>query len=224
VQAIENWHDSGVEPESSRGSGRIPWRRLLPCVPPRQTVNGRFAARRDVCVWRSIDHRLVMFDRERVGREASPCAAGIDSQSVRTSEAGGPYGYDSGKKIKGHIAPPLSLRRARLRRQRLRRHPGMERDLHRHRDRSQDTGPGRVRGASARVGRRVVLRMAGRKPSCGKGLRGNRRVCDCLPLHRFSHAVDQAPGSFHTSSASDAYHVKSRSGANVSPKKSGAGS
>jgi hypothetical protein len=42
-----------------------------------------------------------MLDRERVGREASPSAAVIDSHSMKTTEAGGPCGYDAGKKIKG---------------------------------------------------------------------------------------------------------------------------
>jgi transposase len=81
--------------------GGIPWRMLPACFPPRQTVYGWFAAFRDAGVWEALNHALVMLDRERVGREASPTAAVIDSQSVRCSEAGGLRGYDAGKKVQG---------------------------------------------------------------------------------------------------------------------------
>jgi putative transposase len=81
--------------------GGIPWRMLPPCFPPHQTVYGWFAMLRDSGTWQNLNHRLVMIDRERVGREASPSAAVIDSQSAKTIEAGGPRGYDAGKKILG---------------------------------------------------------------------------------------------------------------------------
>ena len=63
--------------------GGVSWRMLPPCFPPRQTVYGWFAAWRDAGVWQTINHHLVMLDRERSGREASPSAAVIDSQSVK---------------------------------------------------------------------------------------------------------------------------------------------
>ncbi len=81
--------------------GGTPWRMLPECFPPRQTVYGWFAAFRDAGVWEALTHHLVMLDRERAGRDAGPSAAVIDSQSVKTTEAGRPRGYDAGKKVRG---------------------------------------------------------------------------------------------------------------------------
>jgi transposase len=81
--------------------GGIAWRLLPSDLPPKSTVFRWFSLWRDTGVFETINHLLVMADRERVGREASPTAAVLDSQSVKTTESGGPRGYDAGKKVKG---------------------------------------------------------------------------------------------------------------------------
>jgi len=65
------------------------------------TVQNRFYARRDSGLWAQIVCLLVMNAREAERHEAAPTAVVVDSQSVKTAEAGGPRGFDAAKKIKG---------------------------------------------------------------------------------------------------------------------------
>ncbi len=60
--------------------GGISWRLIPKDLPPRPTTFGYFSRWRDTGLFSRINHHLVMLDRERIGREASPSAAVLDSQ------------------------------------------------------------------------------------------------------------------------------------------------
>ena len=78
-----------------------PWRYLPTSYPPYQTVYDYFRQWRDSGVWHDLNAAVRERTRCDAGREPTPSAAILDSQSVPMASQPGPRGYDGHKRVKG---------------------------------------------------------------------------------------------------------------------------
>jgi transposase len=85
----------------------IPWDALPKDLPPHSICYDYWRVLTDGGHMERINHHLVMADREKAGREASPTLVIIDAQSVKCDAPQGQRGFDAGKTIMGrkrHVA------------------------------------------------------------------------------------------------------------------------